>query len=85
MLAHGLVSPPPIPAGTLEIREKCSWDGASNIQPLFMFDRQNRKAGGTGPPANHQEAKMREHRLFLPLIVVTIEVKVKIRIIIKKR
>jgi hypothetical protein len=50
-----------------------------------FFSLRIEKPAGIGPPANHQETQMQEHLLFLPLIVVTLEVKVKVRIIVKRR
>jgi hypothetical protein len=55
------------------------------LQAFLISQPQSRKAGGTGPPANHQEVRMPQAPLFLSLIVVTLEVKVNVRIIIRKR
>jgi hypothetical protein len=58
---------------------------AAALQAFLILEPQSRKAGGSGPPANHQEVRMPQAPLFLPLMVVTLEVKVKLRIIIRKR
>ena len=47
------------------------------------------KSAGIGPPTHQWEFEMQEHLIFLPLIVVILEVKVKItwkiRVVIQKR
>jgi hypothetical protein len=45
------------------------------------------KPAGIGPPANQWESEMKHHLVFLPLIIVICDIKVKItwKLIIQKR
>ena len=50
-----------------------------------MIHTQNRKAGGTGPPANQPEVEIMQNLTLLLLIVVILDVEVKIKIIVRRR
>jgi hypothetical protein len=58
---------------------------ASTVRSLA--DPKTGKPAGIGPPANQWASEMHPHLIFLPLIVVIFEVKVKIiwKFIIRKR
>ena len=63
--------------------ERLSHEEHDRINNFFTDHAQNETAGGMGPPADQQEVEIMQNLVFLLLLMVIFDVKVKI--IIKRR